>query len=883
MTETTSRPAAAVADAEAPRGVLLAVTLISVATLAVQVLQTRLFSVMLWHHLTYMVVTITLLGFAAGGSLLAIWPGLSRPHGDPRVAVSTCCSLFGLTLLGAFAVLSNSPLDTLDIEADRTKYFWLFARYAYLVVPFAFAGLAIAIPLKEYGASVHRTYFWNLIGSGAGSFAFLLLVRTLGGPGCLFLFTALGGVAGFFALAGRRGASAWPTGLLALASTATILLAFLPDVGARLVSIDPARSKAQSVFEPLFDVIEGQRRAANPDLPDRDYGLAKTKWTPTCRLDTVPVPYDTASMEKDLADPAGAPRGQVHVFQDGDAPTVIWSGTHAAELAFERHFYGLGYRLVDQPRVLIIGPGGGNDVETALHYGAESVTAVDINGDTLALIQSEPFKSFTNDVYNRPGVAAVHSEGRSFLRRAGRTFDLIQMSGTDTYAALTSGSYIFSESYLYTEEAFDDYFAHLSERGVLCVIRFRFEPARETLKLVATAATALGKRGIADPSQHFLVINQEDAQAKIVTEHLQNDAKLKEKLQFNPKLKEQLSDFATDFREPLRYAFTIARRTPFTADEVAQIETALTPMNGPTVTHNLYYGAGQRAEDKATEYGQLLAAFVAGDEAKESFYDDYQYHIVPAADDKPFFFHFYTFDDVQLFGSSSDAGYEGLTGSEPIGLYILAALVLQTGVATFLLVLVPLLFLRRSAPAGVSRMRALLFFMALGLAYLLVEITTIQRFVLYLGHPTYSLSAGLASFLVFSGLGSAFAGRLNAGRRTAASAAVAVVVLLLAHAFLLPNVLRDTLALPEAGRVGMTVLWIAPLAFAMGMPFPTGLSLLGRQAPALVPWAFGVNGAASVLASILGIVVAMEWGFTVVFLAAAALYLLASVCVPRAP
>jgi hypothetical protein len=149
----------------------VSVALLSAAILGVQVLETRLFSVMLWHHLTYMVVTVTLLGFAASGSLLAMAPRLCRLGGDPHVAVSLCASLFGVTLVLTFAVLARDPLDTLDIERDRTQYFWLFLRYAYLVVPFLFGGLAMAIALQAATGFVHRVYAWNLAGSGAGSTA----------------------------------------------------------------------------------------------------------------------------------------------------------------------------------------------------------------------------------------------------------------------------------------------------------------------------------------------------------------------------------------------------------------------------------------------------------------------------------------------------------------------------------------------------------------------------------------------------------------------------------------------------------------------------------------------------------------------------------------
>jgi spermidine synthase len=866
------------APLKASRSLVLAIALVSAATLAVQVLQTRLFSVMLWHHLTYMVVTITLLGFAAGGTLLALLPGLGRAHGDARVAVSFCCSLFSLTLIGAFSILAHGQLDTLDIDRDRTQYFWLFAQYAYLLVPFVFAGLAVAIALNEFPGNVHRTYFWNLIGSGIGSFLFVLLVRPLGGPGCLFWFASLAGLGGLVAVWGERSVSLWPARLLAfLALVPGPLASLAPAVADRVVPIEPAPSKAQTLFQKFFDASERVLRSQDPAYQGVDRSLRHSRWTPLCRLDTLPVPPSIEAARRDRDDPAGAPRAQVHVFQDGDAPTVIWSRSHARDNDFDKHFYGLGYRLVSEPRVLIIGPGGGNDVETALHYGARDVEAVEINGDTLALVRSE-FGAFTGHVYGRPNVRAVHSEGRSHLRRAGGTYDLIQMSGTDTYAALSSGSYIFSESYLYTEEAFDDYFAHLSDNGVIAIIRFRFEPPRETLKLVATGARALQRLlNVQDVRRHFIVVNQVDAQAMTLAAAMQQAA-------VDPQLRDLVATFKRYHDAPLRYSFTLMRKTPFSAADVAEIEGALPAMNvPPVVNHEVYYAAGTRAQPQ-NEYARLLAAMAEGRLAEREFFRTYPYRAAPASDDKPFFFSFHSWGDVLRLRPADDKGYTALTGSEPIGLYILAALLAQTLLATLVLVIVPLFRLGFRATDRVqSRSRTLLYFLALGLAYLLVEISTIQRFVLYLGHPTYSLTAGLAVFLVFSGLGSATAGALRAGPRLAAAAALAVVLLLIAQAIVVPDVLRRTLAWDETRRLAVTVACIGPVAFVMGMPFPSGLKILRDDAPGMIPWAFGVNGAASVLASILSIVVAMEAGFTVVALLAAGLYLLAALTVPRAP
>lgn len=877
------------------RGLLLSVAIISAATLAVQVLQTRLFSVMLWHHLTYMVVTVTLLGFGCGGGLLGLFPRLGRMLGEPRLAVSVCCSLFGLGLIGAFAVLCHTPLDTLDIEQDRTKYLLLFLRYAYLVVPFLFAGMAIAIALQQYPAIVHRTYFWNLIGSAVGSFLFVLLVRPLGGPGCLFLFAALGGVAGLFATAGVDGGRIRAARALAIAAIAVWPLSMLfPATTAQLLPIQPARSKMLGSMELFFDAVADVNKKADPSYPDLDRSLVTTTWSPTCRIDTRPMPPSIDQVRRDREDPAHAPRSQVHVCQDGDAPTVIWSGGFAREFDYQNHWYGLGYQVVDRPEALVIGSGGGNDIETALHHGARSVTAVDINGDTIALVRGH-FGDYTDHVYDRPGdaagngkVTAVWSEGRSFLRRSGRQFDLIQMSGTDTYSALSSGSYIFSESYLYTIEAFDDFFAHLRDDGVITVIRFRFEPPREELKLVATAARSLRKLGITDPRRHFVVVNQTD-------KNMQNYVRQILAFQGKPEaagirnLPELASRLGRDHDNPMRYAALLVRKKPFTAAEVQKIEAALPGMNSEAAHHEVYYGAGlrpaddrnERGEAGKNEYAQLLAAAAAGEDAELRFHDTYLYRTHPATDDKPFFFNFNSWRDLSFTSKGAD-GYMALTGSQPIGLYILAALSVQTLIATLLLILLPLLRLGFQRSAGNSSGRLLAFFVALGLAYLLVEISTIQRLVLYLGHPTYSLSVGLCSFLLFSGLGSATAGRLGFGERGAQRAALAVVALLGVHAVIVPGLLQATLAWAEPLRVVVAMATIAPLAFAMGIPFPTGLRQLAGEKQGVIGWAFGVNGAASVIASILSIVVAMEAGFFVVTMVAAGLYATAMVTVPRA-
>jgi len=849
----------------------LAVFLVSAAVLGVQLLATRLFSVLLWHHLTYLVLTLTLLGFAASGTLLAVAPRLGRLGGDAATAVSLWSSLFGVTLLLAFGALAHDAVDTLDVESDRQRYFWLFLRYGYLVPPFLCAGLAVATALADRRGSVHATYFGNLLGSGLGCFLFVMAIRPLGGPACIGAFAGLAGLAGAAALGRARGggpacARIVAVGTLLAGAAVTFVPALRPN-------IEPARSKSLTMLAKFYEALDDERRGRDATWPPRPTDLRRTVWGPLCRIDTIPVPPEPGDVARDRADPTHAPRAQVHLFQDGDAPTVVWSQAFAQERDPRASPYSLGYGLLRAPDVLVIGPGGGGDVATALAVGARSVTAVEINGDTLALMTG-PLAGFTGGLFARPGVTVVHGEGRSFLRRQGdRRFDMVVMSGTDTYAALASGSYVFSESYLYTAEAFDDLFAHLTDAGILHVLRFRFEPPREELRLVATAAEALHRAGVRDPRANFLVVAQEDRQAQAALAALQPRAASDARA---ARLSAALAEFG---RQPMRYGIVLARKRPFTRAEVETIAGALPALNGnPSVHHDLVYDAGTGVVPGAADnvHGRLLAA-IAGDEAA-AFYAGYRYRIEPATDDRPFFFDFYAWRDLLRPRSPGAAGYAALTGSEPIGLHVLAALLLQTVLATVLLVLLPLRHLPHRGGSG--RGRALLHFASLGAGYFLVEIATLQRFVLYLGHPTWSLTVNLPAFLVFSGLGAFLAGRLGLGQRGAAVAAGAVVVLLAVHALWLPGFLASTLAAPESVRILLACTLTAPLALCMGMPFPIGLALVGGAAPGSVPAALGVNGATSVLASVLGILLAMEFGFTAVIGLAAVLYGVAMVTVP---
>ncbi|MEM7308777.1 MAG: hypothetical protein AAF682_18995 [Planctomycetota bacterium] len=801
-----------------PNGpIALGLFLISAAVLALQVLQTRILSVQMWHHHSYMVVTMTLLGFAAAGSLVTVRSSLLRGNVARRMGISGHL-FFASTILG-FLLLSQ----TADRAAEMTaagSYIALSLFYSYLLLPYFFGGMVVTLALSS-ARDVHRLYFVNLVGSALGAWLFIAVITPLGGERLLVLCASLGAVAGALMLARESGF--WRLASVGALGTAAVLFWGAPE----WLAVQVASNKAET------DVLE--------NVPGAE--VIDSRWTPLCRLDVVRIPEQDG-----VAFP-------IHIYQDGDAITIMhsdesWQYEPPAGLntmAYLPHSLRM-QEGGERPEALVIGVGGGIDIRYGLAQGARSVLGIEINSETVRMV-GEDFAELNNDVYHRRiengpddvQTAAVRvGEGRSTLRRLTEKFDVIELSGTDTYTAGNAGAYVLSESYLYTREALGEYFDHLKPGGTLGVIRLAYDPPRESLRLFAIALSELRERGVERPSQNAVVI-------------------------YHEALHERSGEI-------VRFTVGVFSPDPIPADAIALYSQA-----GLVENYRIAYYPGMEGSNPFTELG---AAIDAGTE--EGFYAEYPWDVRPVGDDSPFFFNFHHWSALWGEDQAADEWNE-LTGG-PIGLQILGTLLVQTTLLTALLVIVPLLFLRRSGLDTSNAGRHLVYFLCLGAGFMFLEISTAQRLVLFLGHPTYSLTVTLSCFLFFAGLGSLWSRRFHAaparGLRRVIPVLAAVIVV---HTLLLDPLLSALLHLPLPARIASCVAVLAPLNFLMGIPFPIGLARLQRLAPSLVPWAPGANGGASVIASILCIVVAMESGFRTVSLVALAMYVVAVLAVTTGP
>jgi len=452
---------------------------------------------------------------------------------------------------------------------------------------------------------------------------------------------------------------------------------------------------------------------------------------------------------------------------------------------------------------------------------------VEINPDIARLVR-ENYGEYSGHLYDLPNVTLRVTEGRTFIRNNAQMFDIIQLSLVDTWAAILSGAYSLSENYLYTKEAFTDYISHLSPGGILTVTRWFTLPPNETLRLLSLAISALENSGVTHPEQNIVFLRSGPAAVLLVKNQAFEDSEL-----------QKIQEICKTSGFSILYA-------PNIQDD------------------NIFY--------------RLLRT-----ENKKRFYAQYPFNVEPSTDDRPFFFHYYGFRTFAL----SNVWKLSIDRNN-ISYLVLLFLLIQALVLSLVFIIGPLFALRKGHSSSTTknpdtRWPAFLYFSAIGLGFMFTEVTLIQKFILFLGNPIYSLAVILASVLVFAGVGSLCSERLLKwkNRETSTWFLAALVVLLLMNAYLLPRIFDIFLGWGFTLRLMVSVLLIAPLGFLMGVPFPAGIRFTGQRDPSLLPWVWGVNGCFSVLASILSVVIAMTFGFSAVLQCAAVSYLIALMALRR--
>jgi hypothetical protein len=492
----------------------------------------------------------------------------------------------------------------------------------------------------------------------------------------------------------------------------------------------------------------------------------------------------------------------------------------------------LPYAIRPGAKTLIIGPGGGWDVARALASGSHDITGVEINPLIATTIMREKFPEKSNYLYLRPDVHIFVEDGRSFVRRSHDKYQVLQATLVDTWAATAAGAFALSENNLYTTDAFRDYLLHLTDDGVAAFTRWGFEPPRESLRLVSLAIDALGQLGEKEPWRHVIIGREGSVQGWGAKDTV------------------------------------LISRKPFTPADVEHARATLAASGMQAI---YLPGAGIR-----NQFQELLLS-----RNPEQYQRDYTFDITPVSDNRPFFF--YTVQPRDLWAFLGSASRESADYKINKAVPLLFELMLVSLVATALILLLPPLVLGTRLPRQRGVAGYLLFFLFIGAGYILIEVGLIQKFVLFLGHPTYALTVVIFSMLVSSGLGSGLSRRVlgkSEGRLIKALGCIALLAALLALA--VSSILTPLVGLALPLKMAITTLLIAPLGFVMGMPFPTALQRLEEWHAPSVRWAWSLNAASSVLGSVGSLVCSIYLGLIQTLIIGGVFYLAALAVMARA-
>lgn len=783
----------------------------------------RLFSIIQWHHFAYMIISLALLGYGASGTFLAFVQSRLLSHYPLALLINL--ALFGLTAMPSFLVAQQIPFNPEEMLWNWREPVRLMFIYLLLSLPFFFVANAIALTFSSFSKLITRVYAFDLFGAGVGSLGVILILYIIPPLAALSLVSALG--------IACIAVAAWE---LHLSKRLWIGAAVLLSMA---IVVWPGQGPSGLVLSPYKDLSQTLRVSGARVIAERFSPMAILQ---VVENDRVPLRYAPGMS----LNARSSPPAQLGLFSDGGSMGTITqdSGDPRAVDFLDQLTSALPYHLQHAHRVLVLGAGGGMDVLQALYQDTEEIHAVELNPQVVELV-SKDYAEFSGGLYNKPGVQLHTAEGRGFVSARGTRYDLIQLALQDSSGASSTGLYALSESYLYTSEALQTYLDHLKSGGYLAISQWIKLPPRDTLKLFVTAIEALRHAGVEEPGKRLILIRGWQTSTLLVKNG-----------EFTADEIRAMRDFSQ------QRAFDVAWYPGISAGEPNRFNIFREPY--------LYQGAQA-----------LLGPH------SQSFMEQYKFKLQPATDDRPYFHNFFKWSTLEeILELRGRGGMPLLEAGYPV----LVATLAQALLASTLLILLPLVFLKRqkqsSDSSGISQLRVVSYFFAIGLAFLFIEIAFIQKFMLFLHHPLFTASVVLASFLVFAGLGSNWSKRYSTQQCYWQGVKWAVAGILLtgmAYLLLLDTLFAWLVAWPTIARATVSIVLIAPLAFFMGMPFPLALTSLGAGAGTLIPLAWGVNGCASVLSAVLATLLAIHFGFTLVVLLALLLYILAAMQFPVNP
>ena len=786
------------------------------ATLMLQLIQTRMLSVVVWYHLAFFVISMAMLGLTAG----AVWVYLKGSRFTEKTLsydLANFSTAFALsTVLGLALQVTLVPTSRF---AFTTVVIWLELALV-IAAPFFFSGVVVSLALTRSPFPIGRVYGVDLIGAAVGCFGVLVLLNEFNGPTAILCAAALVSLGAVFFANSRVGAAP-PRSLFLprVLSWHRVWLGVLVAVAA-LNSTDTRRMGFYPIFAKATMQLDAQ-----PWFE---------KWNSFSRIvatrPTLPVSAPQLSGASPVFVPADAPVPQSGMSIDSDAGTVAYGieGDLARASFLKSDITNLAYYLPDLKSAAVIGVGGGRDILAARLFGVPKVTGIEVNPTFINLLRPDGlFGSFVG-MEKIGGVTLVVDEARSWLARSREYFDIIQMNLIDTWAATGAGAFSLSENGLYTVEAWKVFLRRLAPDGVFTVSRWHAaQDVAETGRLISLAVASLLELGVKEPEKHIFL------------------AWLR------------LGD------EGVGISTLIVSRSAFTAAQLQSLGTAIDQLKfEPLIV------PGRKSPSETLD--RIVSFTNVAD--LERFTGSFRLDMTPPTDNRPFFFNQLPFSQVFAIG------FTEVPPGVRKGNYLATATLAGLFLMALLLVLVTIVLPLRNALNDVGQRLAVggtAYFVLIGVGFMLVEIGLLQRFSVFLGHPTYSLSVVLFSLILAAGVGSLLSDSLRI--TSPFSFSVWVVITggyLLSQAIWVPSLLLSLDSETLLIRSLVSIVIITPAGLLMGYGFPTGMSFISAVDNRPTPWFWGINGAASVLASATGVACSIAYGIGATLSLGAICYLL---------
>ncbi|MDZ7719453.1 MAG: hypothetical protein U5K72_11615 [Balneolaceae bacterium] len=795
---------------------LLTIFLVSIVLIALQLLLMRALSVSSYYHFTYLVISTALLGFGVSGTFLTfVYERMAKNFSDWSLFFII---LFLLSIPSSYLAAESIPIDIQYVLYSSKQQGWLLLYNLFIFIPFFLGAVVVGFYLSYFKENAPIIYGFNLFGSGVGALLalwFMFQFPAYQLPVKITIVASLAVISHVLSDWDHFFKNKWLMGVIAILFSVGIGIAttfYQPDT-----KVD--QYKTYYHMEQLREQGDAQK--------------ILTQFGPRAQIDI----YESDKIHQTLfsgLQSTALPPPQLSLLLDGESSGGIFKVDRLEETTIMTSTpQSVPYRLVKNPKVLLLGETTGNNIWLAKQFGAKKITVVQNNPQIIDLMTNE-LAGLNGHVFLQPEVDIVDINPRLFLKRNQEKYDIIQLVTGESMATGTHGLQSLNENFLLTTEGISDALEDLTEEGMVTITRGIQSPPRDNIKLFGLFHEALKNSGIKNPGRYLLQARNYLAMNTILTKDPIDDERLQQYLNAG---KNQLMD--------------VEHYPGIQSDTLKQMNTV----------------SGPEGEDYS--YFHHAAKQILGGQ-EEAFYSSWMYDVRPPSDNQPYFHDFFKWSSIdRIMEVYGDQWFQRLE----LGYVVLIVTFFEVTLIAFLLILVPLFFLRQRLTKLENKLPAFIFFCAIGFGFMFLEMVFIQRFSNFMGDPIYSVAVVMTAILIFSGIGSSIQKKLpwkSLSRiRISGLSIIGIVILFLLFLDPFLSVFVDYSLLI---RFIVTLVLLFPLTFMLGWMFVSGIGVLENRSPELVPWAWGINGFASVVAAPMAVMLSMSFGFQIVLLIASGFY-----------